>query len=219
MPFDGSIDAVTVNGYVVGWACRHHHVEQLHVGIFHRGRLLAEAVAQDFRPDLLVSGHGLGHCGFSARLESRLAPGDYELDLGLIGLTASVRSFGVTAPPRSAEAGARPPPRIHWTDEHVLVAARAFRLAEQLAALGPERFTDGAYQFVLGRWAEPAMIESVRSSHAAGQFDPEILWRDLIRSDERCLRGADPLPTPFDRRFPFRYPVSSDGAVGAEAGS
>jgi len=209
MPFDGSIDTVTPEGYILGWACRHDRVERLHVGISQGGRRLAEAIAQEFRPDLLDSGHGLGHCGFGARLWRTLPPGEYEFDLELVGLAASVRSFEVTVPPlRSAPAGAPAPPRIHWTDEHVLAASRCFRLAEQLSALGPERFVDGAYRFVLGRWAEPAMVESVRSANAAGRFDPEVLFRDLLQSEERRGRAGEPLPTPFDLRFPFRYPIS-----------
>jgi hypothetical protein len=50
------------------------------------------------------------------------------------------------------------------------------------------------------------LIAAVRRDAAAGAFMAEDFVRGLIDSDERRAREAEPLPSPFDARFPFCYP-------------
>jgi len=204
---DGYLDSVTEDGRVLGWACRPGHVARLHVGIFLGERLVATAVAQSYRADLLAAGHGLGHCGFAARLREDPPPGPAEFGLRLLDMPSVMPCFTLAVPAIRRPAAvvvAGPSPR--WTDADILQHLHQLRLPAQFAALGPERFVDAACQFVLGRWAEPPLIAAVRRDAAAGSFMAEDFVRGLIESDERRARADEPLPAPFDSRFPFCYP-------------
>jgi len=204
---DGYLDSVTEDGRVLGWACRPGHVARLHVGIFLGERLVAAAVTQGYRPDLLAAGHGLGHCAFAARLREDLPPGPAEFGLRLLDTPSMMPRFTIPVPPIRRPATVvinGPGPR--WTDADITQNLHRLHLAAQFAALGPERFVDGACQFVLGRWAEPPLIAAVRRDAAAGDFRAEDFVRGLIESDERRARADEALPSPFDARFPFCYP-------------
>jgi hypothetical protein len=207
--FDGYVDEVTEDGRVLGWASRPGHVARLEVGIFHNGTLLARAVTQGFRADLLAAGHGLGHCAFAARLQTPPAPGRCDLGLGLIGLPTVMKRYPIAVPPIRRPLANPAGTAARWTDEDVLHNLPRLHLAAQLEALGVARFVDGGYQFVLGRWAEAEAIEAVRRDLAAGSFHPDEWLRTLIESDERRSRASEKLPTPFEPRFPFTYPCAA----------
>ncbi len=198
---------MTEDGRAVGWACRPGHVARLHIGIFEAGRLLAEAATHGYRADLLVAGHGLGHCAFAARLRENPAPGQHELSLRLLDKRAVALRFMIKVPPiRKPLLSAVGAPAASWTDEEILQNLAAFELPVQLGLLGPRRFVEGATQFVLGRWAQAPVIEAAERDVAAGAFDPDDFVERLIVSHERQARAAEPLPTPFETRFPFVYP-------------
>jgi hypothetical protein len=209
MKFDACIDAVTPDGRIIGWACRPGHVERLRVGLFHEGSLIAEAVAQDYRAGLLDAGYGLGHCEFTARLRTIPPPGEQTIELRLMGEAEASLAFTLAVPPPRPVA--EPPrPKSQWTDAEVLAGLGHFRLPDQLAALGPERFTDGVFRFVLGRWPEDEMLEEARRAVDRGGFDVEGFVVAVLESGERRCHEAPPLTSPFDYRFPFRYPPLSD---------
>jgi len=203
---DGYLDEVTEDGRVMGWACRPGHVARLHVGIFLDERLVATAVTQGYRADLLAVGHGLGHCAFAARLREEPPPGPADFGLRLLDMPSVMPRFTLQVPVIRRQAAAIAGPRPCWTDADIVQNLRHLQLDAQLRALGPDRFADAACQFVLGRWAEPPLIAAVRRDAAAGAFMAEDFVRGLIDSEERRAREAEPLPSPFDARFPFCYP-------------
>jgi hypothetical protein len=126
----------------------------------------------------------------------------------LPGLHDGFQAFAVTVPEMDELDAAPPRPAPgHWTDADILDNSAQFRLEEQFAALGLERFVDTIYRFVLDRWPEEAMVEAVRRAHAAGRFSAEAFLRQTIESEERRDQADRSLPSPFHHRFPFRYPI------------
>lgn len=103
-------------------------------------------------------------------------------------------------------------PPARWTDDDIVENLRQFRLAEQYAALGAERFAYGAFQFVLQRWPEHEVIEAVRRAHVARLFNPDASPGQVLESDERRRRNNRTLPSTFDYHFPFYCPAVVHGS-------
>jgi hypothetical protein len=198
--FSGSIDAVDPIGRIAGWASRGNAIERLHVGIFHEGRLIAQAVTHHYREDLLKSGIGFGHCAFYARPMVALEPGSYKVELGLIGTTAERRSFRLEVPVFGASERRAAAPAT-WTDEQIIKNVTAFALWAFLQSAGPARFTDGIYRFIHDRWPEDRIIRDVKMACERETFDPDTFFIEAMRSPERIQKRKTPLPSPFSPRF------------------
>jgi hypothetical protein len=210
----GHIDEITAANWVAGWAWDGSPANRLHVGVFAGEALVAEAVADRFRADLLQAGRGYGHCGFVCRLRAQLAGGAIELRL------QDRRSGQPIAPARVVplpEPGT--PDRTHlfsaqvWSVRDVLACIDRFDLPRQCEEMGAERFVDVSYRFCLERWPRREEAESDRLNLQSGILAAEDLIRRLLLSDERRALGPS-LPGAFDHRFPFRSFIGEDDEGG-----
>ena len=112
------IDRIDHRGWLIGWAfCPHHPKQRLQLSIKVNDNLVAEAVANCFRRDLLEKGIGDGECAFSVKIpESLLDGSSRDVSVTLDGGTATChmvprgapkrrlpfpRSFAIEAPWRS----------------------------------------------------------------------------------------------------------------------
>ena len=176
-----------------------------HVQLLHAGHVAAEALAQDFRPDLLRSGHGHGHYGFCAGLRVVLPLGRCNLVLHLprTGISASM----AVIVPKLALAAPH-------TVESLLTVSQGWQVSDlrdrpecldmprHLAAMGGARFVDGLYRFVLNRWPSPAEARLNMGALLAGRVTPHGLLVELLTCRERA-DIVTCLPSPFDPDFPF----------------
>ena len=206
----GGIDRVSESGQIAGWAWRGDGVERCHVRVLRDGEVVAEALADAFRADLLQAGMGLGHCGFYARLRVSLPPGPVVLQLVEARLGVAVGApFALEAPSRLSQPLASPllvlTPRPTWRDEDVLENLPRFDFAGQCEAMGAQRFVDSVFQFALGRWPEGASRQTYITALEAGDVHPDAFVEEVLLSPERKAMTT-PLPSPFDYRFPFRIP-------------
>jgi hypothetical protein len=177
-----------------------------HIQVLYGGAVVAEAIADGFRPDLLRAGHGHGHYGFRAQLRSTVPAGRVSLVLHL-PRTRTSAAMGVAVPPLLP--AARPtiedllklPPA--WTTADLLAAPNCLDMPGNYAAMGPDRFVDAVFRFVLGRWPSDAEARHHAASLETGRVTPTGLLEELLRGRERA--DLDPaLSSPFDPAFPFR---------------
>ncbi len=170
-----------------------------------QGETLAEAMASLFRPDLLRAGQGHGHFGFAARLRRVLPPGPSWLALHLPDHGETLPA-AIQVPPHQMRGPAQvewlldEPPS--WSVDDLLAAPGCLDWEAHLARLGPARFVDALFRFVLGRWAYKAEMRLHTDNLARRRVSAEDLLTDLLRSPERAESAAR-LPSPFDPSFSF----------------
>ena len=202
---EGRIEAVSSDGVVWGWVKQAGARTPAHVQITLAGQLIAEAIADAFRAELLRAGHGHGHHGFTARLRRPLPPGVTAVLMHLPEPNLSA-PMQVNVPPLTA-------PRI-WSVEELLVHSPSWRTADLLAhpdcldmranhaRLGTEAFIDAVFQFVLRRWPSPAEISMNSGSLDSGRITPQAMLLDYLAGRERADMPPA-LASPFDPDFPF----------------
>jgi len=204
---EGHIETLTADGIFEGWVRDSASPSPCRVQVLHGGRMVAEAMAAAFRPDLLRTGHGHGHCGFAARLLQALPPGPCAVALHL-------PRHGVTAPmalvvpplldpkPLQVEALLATPPT--WCVADILAAPACLDAAGNFRRLGTARFVDAGYRFVLGRWPSKAELRLHADNLDRQRLSAQDFLLDLLQSRERGDMG-DNLPSPFDPAFPFSF--------------
>lgn len=207
-PALGGIDSLLQGRYVAGWAWRPGSGQPCHVRVISAGEIVAEALADLYRSDLLRAGMGLGHCGFQARLRVDLPAGDNVLALVEAATgTAIGREVVVTYAPALESPPVTPLSalirREVWSDEDVLSHVPSFRLEHHCRAMGLAHFVDVVFHYILGRWAEDASLASYVTALRSGALSPDGFFAEVLVSEER-KRMAAPLPSPFDSQFPFR---------------
>lgn len=203
---EGHIESLTADGVFAGWVRESGSRVPCHVQVLHGGAMVAEAMAAAFRADLLRTGHGHGHYGFSARLLRPLPPGPCAVGMHLPrhGLTAPM---GLVVPPLRAasalpvEALLATPPT--WCVADILAAPGCVDAPGNLARMGSARFVDAGYRFVLARWPTKAEVRLHTDNLAHKRVGPQDFLLDLLRSRERADMGEE-LPSPFDSRFAFQ---------------
>ena len=190
---------------MLGWLRHSAWRTPSQVQVMHRDRIVAEAVARDFRRDLLLGGHGHGHYGFWARLRVALPPGPCRvvLHLPLAGLDAPM---GVRVPQLDPARAATVERLLHvaerWTTADLLRRPDCLDMEARHAAQGSARFTDSVFRFVLDRWPSPAEARSHIASLEAGRVGPQALLEELLTSGERADMAPE-LASPYDPEFPF----------------
>jgi len=202
---EGHIESLAPDGVVHGWVRDTGSHAPCHVQVLHGGQMVAEAMAAQFRADLLRTGPGHGHYGFAAHLLRRLPPGPCSVALHL-------PRYGRTAPmallvPLLEN---RAPVQVEtllmigpsWTPADVLGRPSCLDPAGNHLRMGTARFVDAAYRFVLGRWPSKAEAQFQADSLDRGRLSPEDILVELLRSGERADIDTV-LPSPFDPAFPF----------------
>lgn len=202
---EGHIETVSAEGVVQGWLRDTSLARPCHIQVRHGADTVAEALAQDFRPDLLLAGHGHGHHGFAARLGHALPQGRASLVLHLphTGLSAPM---AVAVPPltpgalRSVEDLLLVQPG--WTAPDLLACASCLDWEAIHAGMGTPRFVDGLFRFVLERWpsAPEARLHGIALAH--GRVSPQGLLIELLSGRERADMPPG-LISPYDPDFPF----------------
>lgn len=209
MSLNGHIDRITARGIVQGWAQRSESAKPVVVAVLHEGRIVAQALADSFRRDLVAAGLGHGHWSFGARLRQSLQAGPSVFEL--IDAETLERATPVPFTLQVPNLALRPRftveelllPGAHWTDEDVLSSLDTLHLDANYRLMGPRRFIDAAFHFALGRGAEPSSITGYAPGLVSGSLTPDDLLCDLLNSEERRGRGGS-LPSPHDSRFPFK---------------
>ncbi len=201
----GKIDALTSSGVFLGWVRDDERPDACRVQVTYAGETVAEAMASLFRRDVLQGGLGHGHHGFQARLLRPLPPGSGMVMLHMPTHDAAA-PMRVDVPELDPPTSERVEDILHrpqgWTVADVAAYPACLYLEANCARLGPARFTDAVFRFVLGRWpSEPESRMNVQSL-AAGRITPRGLLLECLASRERAESAAD-LPGPFDPRFPF----------------
>ncbi len=193
---------------VHGWLRDSRTATPCHVQVLRDGRVLAEALAREFRSDLLQSGHGHGHYGFQARLRASLPEGACTLVLHLprAGVSASM---GIVVPkldpPRPASVEQLLRTARGWTVADLLRRPSCLDMPGNFAAQGPPRFVDAVFRFVLDRWPSPAEARLHAAALLAGRLLPQELLVDLLTGRERADMPSE-LISPYDPDFPFAGP-------------
>ncbi len=202
----GAIDGFLRDGFIAGWACRPGVIERCHVRVLRGDDLIAEAMADFYRLDLLRAGMGLGHCGFFARLRTALPAGTHNLRLLMLPEAVEIAPPRPFILPETAAARAVLPPvpraRPTWRDADVLAHLAQFDLARHCQELGVTRFIDRAFRFILNRWADDDARAVYPASLEKGTLTAENFFTVTLNSEERRAMTT-PLPAPFDYRFPF----------------
>ncbi len=208
--FEGGIDGFTRDGFIAGWACLPGVVSRSRARVVWENEVIGEAVADSFRIDLLRAGKGLGHCGFFARLQRELPPGEHVFSL-IVAAEAGGEGIEVARNlslemPAAPEIRARlpecPRERVAWQDEDVLGHLAQFDLPRHCREMGVNRFVDVVYRFILDRWADDSALSLYPAILEKASLTPEAFFSIVLTSDERKSRQT-PLPSPFDYRFPF----------------
>ena len=211
-PADGLIEGhvdLVARGLVLGWARGPDPGRPCRVAVTLDGVVLGEALADIFRRDLLQAGIGHGHYAFAARLRAPRPEGRYALRLrGPDGQTLEGSMTGGVVDAPAPEA--RPPLTVEdllargdrWRAEDVLGRLECLAPAANLARMGPARFVDCCYRFVLGRWPGAHEADPPAAALAEGRLDAETLLRTMLASPERAGMDAPP-PSPYDAGFPF----------------
>ena len=188
-----------------GWLRDRAAAAPCHVQVMHGERLLAEGVADEFRPDLLQAGHGHGHYGFQARLREALPPGPSSVRLHLprIGIAAAM---AVTVPPLDAVRPCTVETLLavvrQWTTADLLGRPACLDMGANCTAMGEARFVDGLFRFVLARWPSGAESRLHIGGLRAGRVKPADLLVELLSCRERADMAPE-LPSPYDPAFPF----------------
>jgi hypothetical protein len=193
------VESVTDAGLVVGWAQGCKPATPATVRLWHGSVLVAEARALLFRPDLLRAGLSHGHHGFAARLRTALPPGPAALAAQLddhppIPVCLDVPPQ-VPAPPQTVEQLLAPP--ATWTAADLLAHPACLPWSGFQSAMGPDRFIDAAFRFVLHRWPSKAEAQVHARALARGAMTAEMLILRLLRSHERADLPSC-LMSPFD---------------------
>ncbi len=207
----GLLETVSPSGVVAGWACDAARPGACRVQVMLGGLMLAEAMADRFRSDLLHAGRGHGHYGFAARLRRPLPRGPATLALHLpeCGVTAPM---AVSVPdleaPRLLTVEALLESPDGWTTSDLLAVPACLDMAGHAARLGHARFVDAVFRFVLARWPSDAESRMNVDSLDVGRITPEALLLDVLRSRERADMPPR-LPSPWAPDFPFPPPTAS----------
>jgi hypothetical protein len=200
---EGYVEAVDAAGFVSGWAWD-GTAAAASVQLRHRGRVVAEGVADRFRADLLQAGRGHGHHAFRLRLRQGVpaGPATFEVVLprrgGRAGGPARVivpEASGRAVPLEALLGGAEA-----WTVAHVLAHPSCLDLAGALARMGAERFLDAVYRFALERWPTAAEIAAWTRLLTVQGVAPDVLLVELLGSPER-VEMPPALLSPHDPRF------------------
>jgi hypothetical protein len=204
---EGTVEAVLTDRRVLGWLRDTDQPLPSHVQLRIGKQVVAETMADQFRPDLLRQGHGHGHYGFRARLRQDIPPGQLDAILFLPQKRSGIR-VRLAVPPLQARAVARVEALLveeaGWTAAHLLAHPACLALDASLAAMGTARFLDAAFRFALHRWPEAA--EAAVYGHALESHDvsPQSLLVELLSSRERAeLPPA--LVSPWHPEFPFPF--------------
>ena len=162
------------------------------------------------RADLLRAGHGHGHYGFHARLRHPLprGPCDVLLHLPHAGVSAPMRVEMPALEPRRASVEALLGRQPGWTTSDLVAHPDCVDAEATYARLGPERFVDAVFRFVLARWPSHAELRMNADSLRANRVSPRALLLECLCSRERA--DMDPfLPAPFESDYPF-MPMRAD---------
>jgi hypothetical protein len=176
-----------------------------HVQVRRGAGVVAEAIAQDFRRDLLLSNHGHGHYGFQARLRQTLPTGPSMLVLHLPALGLGVPMAIVVPdlrPPKRASVEALLRTPSGWTVSDLLARPTCLDMQGSHSALGTPRFVDAVFRFVLRRWPSPAEARLHAANLQANRVAPQALLVELLTGRERADMEGE-LLSPYDPEFPF----------------
>jgi hypothetical protein len=202
---EGTVESVLPDRHVLGWLRDTDQATPSHVQIRLGKQVVAEALADQFRPDLLRQGHGHGHHGFRARLRRDMPPGATDAILFLPEQGSGIR-VRLAVPELVPRAMARVEALLQeepgWSVPHVLAHPACLALHANLAAMGMARFLDAAYHFALGRWPEKAEAAVYGQAMQSGDLSPQGFLVELLSSRERAeLPPA--LVSPWHPEFPF----------------
>lgn len=202
-----NLDGVRPDGTVSGWAIYQDSLTVCHMEVRLGSRVLGEDMVDTFRADLLQARLRHGHCAFFIRIDP-LPPGPYPLKLfdGRTGKPVRQPDQNYNVPiftRRVAEPVSLYLTEPHvWHDDHLANGHACLNLDENFALMGAEKFADMIFQFVLGRWADPAGRMHYAGALARGDLTPEAVFLAVLCSEERRLQKRS-LPRPMDPDFPF----------------
>jgi Family of unknown function (DUF6212)/Domain of unknown function (DUF4214) len=206
---EGYVDQVDATGLVYGWARNRHSAQPCIVEIRQNGKIVAETVADEFRVDLLDAGLGHGHYGYVAQLRGAVAS-DSALELYLAGTEHRLnpddnRTWSIlseTARP-VVTVEALLAARRRWSAEDISRNLSALQLDRNLEEMGPARFLDVTYKYLLGRWSDQAGYQAYQQALTHRTLSAEAFFRTMLESEEYKQSGHG-LGGPYDSTFPFR---------------
>ena len=201
------LDRVAPEGYIEGWARDESSHSPCVLQILQNRTVISEAIADSFRQDLLEAGVGHGHYAFYARIHDA-RPGECELE---VVEKHSGAAIGVSSPTRHVIPVLGKSDSItvrdilrrrRWTANDLVQQIGCLQLLENLRFMGPYRFVDVTYMFLLNHWMGETGLRYVRQLEG-GIISPEECFREIAFSDDQISpsRGLD---GPFDGRFPYR---------------
>jgi hypothetical protein len=202
---EGALESLGADGCFIGWLRDTESPSPAIVRIATAGRIVAQAAARLFRPDLLGGGRQHGHFGFAAHLAVALPPGPADFDLSCPGsdtrITARLTVPSLASPaPVAVEALLRGP--AAWTTADLAAAPACIDAAAQRSRMGTARFVDVIFRFVLQRWPSTDEQRVFAAALDEERLSPQGFLLELLDSRERA--DLDPqLPSPWDADFPF----------------
>jgi hypothetical protein len=205
----GALETLAADGCVAGWLRDTGSPSPVVVRIATAGRIVAQAAARRFRPDLLAGGQYHGHYGFAAHLAASLPPGPADFELTCAGsdtrITARLTVPSIAPPvPAAVEALLRGAPA--WTTADLAAAPACIDAAAQRSRMGTARFVDVTFRFVLRRWPSRDERRVFAAALDEERLSPQGFLLELLVSRERA--DLDPhLPSPWDPDFPFVDPA------------
>lgn len=189
--YRGRIDAVTLSGFVVGWAYNTDApTSPSLMGVFdENSSMLAYGLTHHFRDDLATNGCGIGWCAFRLRVTRSISR--RRLTLVLVDLVTKQEVHHSADTPIIADDSdaitsvqeliMQDPTKM--SDVSQLSGCRSLFTA-YIARNGVDQFVRAAYFHVLGRPADRAGTKHYSDLLRAGQITPIALLGALVDSEE-----------------------------------
>jgi hypothetical protein len=206
---DARIDVVSPAGVTEGWAKSEDRYEPVEITLWLEGKQVGATTAAGFRRDLLAAGIGHGHYAYRCRitvtepahgvLELREPGGDtafatYTIEPGALVANQALKH-------RFIESLLVAP--SCWSMEDVQAHPEALDLETSLLRLGPRRYIDMVYRFLLGRWPGAHEYDFYFPDLRRDLISATDIFKTIFNSDERKNNGLEPL-SPLDLKYPLR---------------
>ena len=213
----GYIDVFKDEGTFEGWARSNGSSRPCIVSIRVEEDVVARAVAEHFRRDLLEAGIGHGHYLYRAKLTGSLPAGEHRATLWNEDTQARIATqdafaFRVSADREHRAITCEDMLRLNesWDDQTLLANLRCLNLDYNLKVMGYDRFIDICHMYVLDRRPDDVARLKYKNDLATGTMSESAFLASLLQGDERRQRPM-PLRSPYDARFPFRlHPRETD---------
>jgi hypothetical protein len=206
----GGIDPIGADRRLSGWvigvgaATGARTPPLLHIAVNNAPAMTV--TAERFRPELMAPPHCHGHYGFVLPLPASLPAGLVTLRITMAGEAGEIAGscdLSPAGPPKDLVLQDILATPGRWTAADLLAMPAVLGLPAQVKKMGPARFIDALYLFVLERFPSKAELAARVTELERAWVAPEDMLRDLLTRESEFAERVSPLLCPFDFAYPF----------------